>query len=78
MQEKSVQRLRQAASLAPDNPQVLYRVAEGYELLHRRDDALKWILKVLETGISPQTIERNAELAVLGADRRFPRKNPET
>jgi tetratricopeptide (TPR) repeat protein/tRNA A-37 threonylcarbamoyl transferase component Bud32 len=71
MPEKSLPLLRQASRLAPENPQVLYRVAEGYELLHRRQDALKWIEKALGSGFSRETIDRNPELSRLRADPRF-------
>jgi len=68
---KSLPLLRQAAALEPDNPQVLYRAGEGYELLHQRDDALKWIGKALEKGYSPEALKRDPEMAALVADRRF-------
>jgi Flp pilus assembly protein TadD len=69
--EKSLPLLKQAASLDPDNPQVLYRAGEGYELLHQRDEALKWIGKALEKGYSPEALRRNPEMAALVADPRF-------
>jgi tetratricopeptide (TPR) repeat protein len=69
---KSTPMLRQAAALAPDNPQILYKVAEGYELLHRRADALQWIGKAIQAGLPRETVERNPELAALKADPAFP------
>ncbi len=69
--EKSAPLLRQAAALAPGNPQVLYRIAEGYELLQRRSDALSWSGAALTAGLPRETIERNPELAALRADPRF-------
>ena len=71
MPDKSAPLLRQAAALAPENPQVLYRVAEGYEFLHRRTDAVKWMRAALSAGLSSETIERNPELAALRADPQF-------
>jgi len=69
--EQSVPLLRQAAALAPDDPQIMYRVGGAYELLSRREDALRWIDKALAAGFSLETVERNPELAELRADRRF-------
>ena len=71
MADKSLPLLRQAAALAPENPQVLYRAAEGYELLHQRDQALYWIGKALEKKYSLEALKRNPEMAALIADRRF-------
>jgi tetratricopeptide (TPR) repeat protein/tRNA A-37 threonylcarbamoyl transferase component Bud32 len=68
---KSLPLLRQAAALEPDNPQVLFRAGEGYELLHQRDAALEWIEKALEKGYSAEALRRNPEMAGLVADRRF-------
>lgn len=71
MGEKSVPLLRQAAALAPDDPQVLYRAAEGYELLKNRDEALRWIRQALAHGFSADTLRRNPEMRGLLADPRF-------
>ena len=68
---KSVPMLRQASALEPENPQILYRVGEGYELLHRREQALLWLGKALQFGLSTDTIARNPELNSLRADPRF-------
>jgi serine/threonine protein kinase/Tfp pilus assembly protein PilF len=70
--DESLPLLRQAVALAPQNPQVLYRVAEGYELLGRRQEALQWIGKALGFGLSPGIVKRNPELANLRADPKFP------
>ncbi len=69
--DKSLPLLRQAAALDPDNPTVLYRAGEGYELLHHRDDALRWIGKALEKKYPLEQLKRNPEMAALIADRRF-------
>jgi eukaryotic-like serine/threonine-protein kinase len=71
MADQSLPLLRQAVALEPDDPQVLYRAAEGYELLHRRDDALYWIGKALGKRYSLEALKRNPEMAALIADRRF-------
>jgi tetratricopeptide (TPR) repeat protein len=77
MGDRSSPLLRQAIALAPENPQVLYRVAEAYELLHRREDALKWIGAALRSGLSRERVEANPELSDLRADPKFPPKNTE-
>jgi serine/threonine protein kinase/Flp pilus assembly protein TadD len=69
--DESLPLLRQAAALEPDNPQVLYRAAEGYELLHQRDEALYWIGKALGKKYSLEAVKRNPEMAALIADKRF-------
>lgn len=69
--DESLPLLRQAAALEPDNPQVLYRAAEGYELLHHRDEALYWIGKALEKKYSLEAVKRNPEMAALVGDKRF-------
>ena len=66
---KSLPLLRQAVVLAPDDPQVLYRVAEGYEVLHRRHEALQWISRAFTHGLAAETVLRNPELAALAADQ---------
>jgi eukaryotic-like serine/threonine-protein kinase len=71
MPDKSVPLLREAAALAPDDPLILYRVADGYELLHRREEALHWIGKALALGFSLEAVKRNPELSGLMADPRF-------
>jgi Flp pilus assembly protein TadD len=68
---KSLPLLRQAYAQAPEDPQVLYRVGESYELLGRRADALKLLEKALSQGLSRQTIEQNPELRALRSDPKF-------
>lgn len=60
--------LRQAVALDPEDPEVLYRCAQGQELLHRRPEALELIGKALKRGLALLTVERNADLAGLRAD----------
>ena len=40
--------------LAPDVPEVLYQVAVGYEWLHHRDEALRWLRKAELVVILPR------------------------
>src|SRR5260370_11914357 len=46
-------------------------VGDGYELLHRRTEALRWIGKSLALGFSREAVKRNPELSGLTADPRF-------
>ena len=49
-EKESLPLLAQAAALAPDTPEVLYQVAVGYEMLHHRDEALRWLAKARAGG----------------------------
>jgi len=71
MEKESLPLLAQAAALAPDVPQVLYRVAIGYEALHRREEALRWLAKAKASGYSSAAIVRNPQLTALRADPRY-------
>jgi eukaryotic-like serine/threonine-protein kinase len=71
MDNESVPLLKQAAALAPEAPEVLYQVAIGYETLHRREEALRWIAKARVAGYASGAIARNPQLAALRSDPRF-------
>ncbi len=71
MPDKSIPLLRQATALAPDNPTVLWRAAEGYELLHNRDEALRWIARALQQKYPLEDVKRAPDMAGLIADPRF-------
>jgi serine/threonine-protein kinase len=49
---RAVPLLRKAIALAPKNPDVAERVAEAYEVLGRRKDALEFITRALQLGYS--------------------------
>ena len=71
MKEESLPLLAQAAALAPDVPQVLYQVAIGYEELHHRDEALRWLARAKASGYPSESIVRDPQLAALRADPRY-------
>ena len=71
MDSKSLPLLQRAVAHAPDTPGVLYEVAAGYDALHRRDEALLWIDRAVAAGLSPQFLERIAQLAALRSDPRY-------
>ncbi len=70
-ERESLPLLAQAAALAPDIPEVLYQVAVGYEMLHHRDEALRWLAKCKAGGYPSEAITRNPLLAPLRADPRY-------
>jgi serine/threonine protein kinase len=67
-ERESLPLLAQAAALAPDVPEVLYQVAVGYEMLHHRAEALRFIAKARASGYSSDAIARDPVLAALRAD----------
>ena len=69
--EKSIPLAKQALALEPENPQILFRAGESYEILHQRDRALYWIGKAVERGFPLAYINRSPELAQLRADPGF-------
>ncbi len=64
--------LRQAAALQPDSAELLYEVARGYELLHKREQALLFAGKAVAAGLPSGFLSRNPQLAALRADPRYP------
>jgi tetratricopeptide (TPR) repeat protein len=69
--DRSLPLLRQAVALAPDNPSVLFRAGDGYEILHNRKDAIALIASSLAKGYHANQLERSPELASLRADPNF-------
>jgi len=63
--------LRQAMALEPDNPDVLFRAGEAYEILHQRPDAIRLIAKSLAHGYHASELQRSPELAGLRTDPGF-------
>lgn len=68
---KSIPLLRQAIALDPSGATTLLQAGEAYELLGRREDALRWIGKALELGTAPEFVNRTPGLARLRTDPRF-------
>jgi Flp pilus assembly protein TadD len=71
MEKEGLPLLAQAAALAPAIPQVLYQVAIGYEALHRREEALKWLAQAKASGYPSASIARDPQLSELRADPRY-------
>jgi eukaryotic-like serine/threonine-protein kinase len=63
--------LRQAVALDPDSADILYIAGDGYELLHKRDQAIPLIAKALALGYHSAQFEHEPELAALRQDPNF-------
>ncbi len=68
--DKSILLLKQSVALAPEDPSILFSACQGYELLHRRDDALRALAKAFAHGLA-EDIDHYPELSELRADPRF-------
>jgi tetratricopeptide (TPR) repeat protein len=62
----------QAVQVAPDNPDVHFRAALVYELLHRRDKALVEVAAAKRAGYSAVAIEKEPDFVALRRDVRYP------
>jgi serine/threonine protein kinase/Flp pilus assembly protein TadD len=69
--DRSLKLLRQAVALAPNNPNILFVAGDGYEILHRRSDAIELIAKSLALGFHADQFQRSPELASLRKDSQF-------
>jgi serine/threonine-protein kinase len=66
--ELALQNQKTAVTLAPDTGEILAAAAEASETLGRRDDALKFVRRSLDSGYPMKTLQRNQELADLLQD----------
>jgi tetratricopeptide (TPR) repeat protein len=69
--ERSLPLLRQAVTLAPEDPNVLFATGEGYEILHRRSEAIPLIVKSIALGFHADELQRSPDLTALRADSNF-------
>jgi tetratricopeptide (TPR) repeat protein len=69
--DRSAPLLREAVMLAPENPDILFRAGEGYEILHRRGDAIPLIVQSIALGFHSNQLQQLPELASLRADPKF-------
>ncbi|BDC49845.1 hypothetical protein F183_A21610 [Bryobacterales bacterium F-183] len=69
--QKSLPLLERAALFAPNNPELLYIVALGYETLHRREDALRTLRAAVAAGLSVPLLNRVPQFTALRSDRRY-------
>ncbi|MEZ5560609.1 MAG: tetratricopeptide repeat protein [Pseudomonadales bacterium] len=69
--ELAIQRLETAVSLSPDAAAIQAAAAETYELLGRRDHAVRSAKQALKLGFPRQVLGRNPDLSELLADPRM-------
>jgi serine/threonine protein kinase/Flp pilus assembly protein TadD len=69
--DRSLPLLRQAVTLAPEDPSVLFSAGDGYEILHRRSEAIPLIAQSIALGFHANQLERSPDLAALRADPKF-------
>jgi serine/threonine-protein kinase len=67
----SLLRVRKALALAPDDPNIVYRAGEVYEILGQRAKAIPLIAQALAQGYHANEFERSPELASLRVDPAF-------
>jgi eukaryotic-like serine/threonine-protein kinase len=70
-QQKALSAIRTSLALAPDDPGVLSNVAEAYEFLGDRLQALKYMEKALEKGYGLDEVAMDPYLQSLISDPRF-------
>jgi serine/threonine protein kinase/Flp pilus assembly protein TadD len=66
--------LRKSVLLAPSNPEVLFRVGTSYEVLGKRQEALKFIGDALNLGFSVEDAKRSRALQSLRKDPHAPQE----
>jgi len=69
--EKALPRIKSSLALAPDDPGVLANVADAYESLGDRDQALKFVQKAIRRGYALADFESQPDMQSLIADPRF-------
>jgi len=55
----------------PENVETYFRIGEVFEMLGKRDEALKWIEKSIQEGFSSKMIEASPGLKSLREDKRY-------
>ncbi|MCP4897128.1 MAG: tetratricopeptide repeat protein, partial [bacterium] len=63
--------LEQAIAGAPEEPQLIAHIAETFEDLGERDQALVWVARSFEAGVSPRQFDDRPTLRELVADDRY-------
>jgi tetratricopeptide (TPR) repeat protein len=71
MEDQGLPLLAQAEALSPDDPEILYRVAVGYEMLRRREQALDALVRARAIGYPSAIVASDPALAALRADPRY-------
>ncbi len=63
--------LHQVEELNPTQPDILFNIGDTFEQLGKRDSALSWIKRAIESGYTMAKFKNNPGLANLIADKRF-------
>jgi serine/threonine-protein kinase len=69
--DKAMSRIQTAKALGPNDPFVLSTIAEDYELLGNRTEAIAYMQKAIQKGYSIEQVKVDPELQALIADPRF-------
>jgi len=69
--QKSLEYIRNALDLSPDNATILYLAGTAFETLGERDEALRHIAKAIQGGYPESEIRNQPELQKLITDSRF-------
>jgi tetratricopeptide (TPR) repeat protein len=69
--QEALRTMKQALALGPNDPELLYNVAQTYNKLGRINQALEWLEKALAAGINPNTVRDNPFLDNLRTDPRY-------
>jgi len=62
-----------AIAAAPDSPDVYFRAALAYELLHRRELALQALVQAKHYGYPASAVDTEPDFVALRRDPRYPR-----
>jgi tetratricopeptide (TPR) repeat protein len=68
---RSLPLVRKALALAPEDPHIVYRAGETYEILGQRDKAVPLITQALTQGYDANEFQRSPDLASLRNDKAF-------
>ncbi len=71
MREKALVRIQSALALSPDDPRVLVNVADAYEILGDRQNALRYVEKALQKGYPLEDLKSDPEDQTLLQDPKF-------
>jgi serine/threonine-protein kinase len=69
--DKAAEHVNQSLMRAPEDPEVLAQAAEIFEMLGRREEALRWIQQAMARGYAVSRIKRAPELRKLQEDPAF-------
>jgi hypothetical protein len=71
MREKALIRIQTALAISPDDPRVLINVADAYEVLGDRPNALRNVEKALQKGYPLEDLKSDPDQQALLQDPKF-------